>query len=189
MIAKLRGKVDLIRSGYVVVETAGIGYKIFMNEIALAKISSQKEVELFIYTYVREDQFNLFGFLTLEELEIFELLLSISGIGPKAGLGILNIASPQTIKTAIVSGNSSILTRVSGIGKKTAERIILELKNKVGEVAKGKRGAIREEQEVLDALMAMGYSISEAREAIKAIPKEAKNISEKIRWALKAAKK
>ncbi len=189
MIAKLRGKVDFVRSGYAVVEVLGVGYKVFMNEIALAKVSSQEEVELFIYTHVREDQLALFGFLTLEELEIFELLLSISGIGPKAGLGILNIASPQAIKTAISSGDSSILTRVSGIGKKTAERIILELKNKIGEVAKGKEEIVRDEQEVLEALVAMGYSVSEAREAIKAIPKEAKNISEKIRWALKAAKK
>jgi len=189
MIAKLKGKIDFVRSGYVVVDVSGVGYRVFMNEIALARVSSKEEIELYIYTHVREDNFSLFGFLTLEELEIFELLLSISGIGPKAGLSILNIASPETIRTAISSGDSSILTRVSGIGKKTAERIILELKNKVGEVSKSKGEAIKDEQEVLEALMAMGYSISEARSAIKSIPKEAKNISEKVKWALKAAKK
>ena len=109
----------------------GIGYRVYMSDVNMGRIAKQREVELFIHTHVREDQISLYGFQSQDELGVFEMLLSISGIGPKAALGILAIASPATIKNAIVEGDSSMLTRVSGVGKKTAERVILELKNKI----------------------------------------------------------
>lgn len=189
MIGKLKGKVDLIRSNYVILDVAGVGYKIQMNEVNIGKLAGQNEVELFIFTYVREDQLSLFGFLSLEELEMFELLDSVSGIGPKAALGILNIAEPRTIKTAILNKDSSILTRVSGVGKKTAERVILDLQNKVEDLPDSERKEAGGQQDVIEALMSMGYSVSEAREAAKTVPGDVDDVSERIKLALRSMKK
>ncbi|MFW5884682.1 MAG: Holliday junction branch migration protein RuvA [Patescibacteria group bacterium] len=189
MIGKLKGSVDYIRNGYAVVDVKGVGYKVQLSEMSLGKVSAGTEAEIFTYTYVREDQLALFGFLSWEELEIFELLISVSGIGPKAGLSILNIASPNAIKTAIINQDVSILTRVSGVGKKTAERVVLELQNKIEDLPDSVQQESRGEQEVLEALMAMGYSTTEAREAAKAVSKENGDVSEKIKMALKSMKK
>lgn len=189
MIGKLRGRVDLIRNNYIILDVTGVGYKVQMNEVNIGKLASQNEVELFIFTHVREDQLSLFGFLSLEELEMFELLDSVSGIGPKAALGILNIAEPRTIKTAILNKDSSILTRVSGVGKKTAERVILDLQNKVEDLPDSERKEAGGQQDVIEALMSMGYSVSEAREAAKAVPGGVKDVSDRIKLALKSMKK
>lgn len=189
MIGKITGKIDLIRDNYTIVDVGGVGYKVQSTEVALGKIAMQQEVEFFVYTHVREDQLGLFGFLSMEELEMFELLISISGIGPKAALGILTIASPKAIKTAIIKEDPSILTRVSGVGKKTAERVILELQSKVGEMPEIDKQEAQTDQEVIEALMTMGYNIGEAREATKAIPQEISDISEKIKLALRSMKK
>ena len=189
MIRKLTGTIDFIRNNYLVLSVGGVGYKIYLTEVSLGRISAQKELEVFIHTYVREDQLSLFGFVTMEELEMFELLIGISGIGPKAAMGILTIASPKAIKTAIVNDDSSILTRVSGVGKKTAERVILELQNKIDELPDTDKQTAMQDQEVLEALVSMGYRITEARDAAKLIPKEMTDISEKIKFALRAMKK
>jgi Holliday junction DNA helicase RuvA len=189
MIGKLKGNVDYVRNGYAVVDVKGVGYKVQLSEINLGKVSIGVEVEVFTYTYVREDQLALFGFLSWEELEIFELLISVSGIGPKAGLSILNIASPNAIKTAIINQDVSILTRVSGVGKKTAERVVLELQNKVEDLPDSVQQESRGDQEVMEVLMTMGYNTNEAREATKAVSGENGDISEKIKLALKSMKK
>jgi Holliday junction DNA helicase RuvA len=190
MIGKLCGKPVLVRNNYVIVDVRGVGYKVMMTEIALGAVSGQEITELFIHTYVREDQLALYGFLKLEELEMFELLIGISGIGPKAALGILTIASVQAIKMAIVNNDSSILTRVSGVGKKTAERVILELHNKIDILPdEASLESVQSDQDVVEALVAMGYRIGEARDAAKAVPKEVKDISERIRHALKMMQK
>ncbi len=186
MIAKISGKIEYIRENYVVVEVGGIGYKIYLTSYSLGKISGQESVSFFTYTYVREDALALYGFLSLEELGMFELLISISGIGPKAALGILTIATPKTIKTAILNEDSSILTKVSGIGKKTAERVILELQNKVGDISNDDKDEAVADSDAIEALMTMGYNITEAREALKLVPKSTKDISQKIRLALKS---
>lgn len=190
MIGKIRGKLDLVRTGYVIIDVSGIGYKVFVSEITLGKIIKRQEVELFVHTDVKEDHISLYGFVEQDELDMFELLLSISGVGPKASLAILTISTPGMIRKAIVNEDSSILTRVSGIGKKTADRIILELKNKV-EVLPGKEEEqdATSQQEVVDALISMGYSATEARQALKGVPKEVEDISEKIRLALQGMKK
>ena len=123
MIGKLMGKIDLIRDNYAIIGVGGVGYKVQLSKVALGRLAKQQEAEVFVYTYVREDQLGLFGFLNIEELEMFELLISISGIGPKAALGILTIASPKAIKTAITKEDPSILTRVSGVGKKQQKEL------------------------------------------------------------------
>ncbi|HHX58523.1 MAG TPA: Holliday junction branch migration protein RuvA [Candidatus Moranbacteria bacterium] len=192
MIRKLTGKLDSVGQGYVVLEVGGIGYRVFATEVTvgrLAKLFSEEEAVLFIYTHVREDQLALYGFETKEELDLFELLISISGVGPKAAINILTIATPSIIKNAVLKNDISPLTKVSGIGKKTAERIVLELQNKVEQISPEKQQEAESGQEVIEALMAMGYSAAEAREAIKQIPSSIKDESERIKLALKAMRK
>ncbi len=191
MIRKIYGEVDYVGKNYAVVETGKIGYQVFFNEVSLGKLAADKnkEFEIFTYTYVREDQLSLFGFLSKEELEMFELLLSINGIGPRAALGILNIADPKMIRSAISKGDSSILTKVSGVGKKTAERVVMELQNKIEEMPEAESQEAQSDQDVVDALLSMGYSISEARQAAGSVPKKIEDVSERIREALKAMKK
>lgn len=185
MIAKIKGAIEFLRDNYVVVDVAGVGYKIFVTVHTFGKISGQQTVEFYTHTYVREDTLALYGFLSLEELEMFELLISISGIGPKAAMGILAIADPKTVRAAVLNEDASILTRVSGIGKKTAERVILELKNKVADMPLQEKTQISEDSDVLEALIAMGYSNSQAREAIKNISKDIKDVGQRVKAALK----
>lgn len=185
MIAKIKGKIAYLRDKYVVVDVAGVGYKVFVTEFTFGKIAGKAEVELYTHTYVREDSLDLYGFLTLDELEMFELLISISGIGPKAGIGILSIAEPKTIRTAVISGDSSILTRVSGVGKKTAERVILELKNRIAELPGEDQGTAKVDSEAIEALISLGYTNTQAREALKSVPEKVKDVSERVKEALK----
>lgn len=185
MIGKIKGKIETVKENYVIVDVQGVGYKVFMNGYSLAKIAGKETVELFIHTYVREDALALFGFLTEEELAMFELLISISGIGPKAGMGILSIATPKTIKTAILNEDSSILTKVSGIGKKTAERVILELQNKVADISVGEKEEASIDVDAIEALIMMGYSNSEARDALKSVSLDVKDVGARVKMALK----
>ena len=185
MIAKLTGKIEYLRDKWIIVDVAGVGYKVFLTDFTLGKIAGSKEGAFFIYTYVREDILALYGFISLEEKEMFELLISISGIGPKAAVGILSIADPVSIRAAILNNDPTILTKVSGVGKKTAERVILELQNKVADMPMGERQEIAADSEMIEVLMSMGYSAFQAREALKAIPKDIEKIEDKIKFALK----
>jgi len=185
MIASLKGNIKYIRGSYVVVDVSGVGYKVFTTPYTLGKIAGGDEVDFFIYTYVREDILALYGFLNLEELEMFELLISISGIGPKAGIGLLTVASVKTIKTAILNENPSILTKVSGVGKKTAERVILELGNKIAALPEDEKEGALSDSDSIEALMGMGYSVTEAREALKSVPKDIMDVGQRIKHALK----
>ncbi|MEI7426195.1 MAG: Holliday junction branch migration protein RuvA [Candidatus Moraniibacteriota bacterium] len=186
MIGKIRGKIEAVKENYVIVDVHDVGYKINMNGYSLAKIAGKETVEIFIHTHVREDALALFGFLSEEELGMFELLISISGIGPKVALGILSIASPKTIKTAIVNEDPSILTKVSGIGKKTAGRVILELKNKVGTISQDDKDETTDDSNAIEALMTMGYSPLEAREALKAVSADVKDVGKRVGMALRS---
>lgn len=186
MIAKLQGKIDFLRDNYAVVNVSGVGYKVFVTLHTFGKIAGQQEVEFFTHTYVREDTLALYGFLELSELEMFELLISVSGIGPKAAMGILGIADPKTISMAVLNEDPSILTRVSGVGKKTAERVILELKNKISEMPTHEKIKLSADSDALEALVGMGYSISEARETLKNVPPEVKDVGERVKLALKS---
>ena len=127
----------------------------------------------------------LYGFLNEEELAMFELLISISGIGPRVALSILSIADVKTICTAIVNKDPSILTRVSGVGKKTAERVIVELQNKVDAVNIEDQATALSGQDTILALTSLGYSVTEAREALKLVPADITDVSKRIRQALK----
>lgn len=185
MYATIEGTISCIRDTYVVVEIGGIGYKIFLGQYSLGKIAGIDRALFYTHTYVREDTLALYGFLRQDELDMFELLLSVSGIGPKAAMGILSIADPKTIRTAVLQKDATILTRVSGIGKKTAARVIIDLGNKITHIPDAEQGVALAETEVIDALAAMGYSIFEIREVIKRMPQHIQDTGEKIKYALR----
>ena len=190
MISFLRGKIISRGNSYIILEVNNIGYKVFVNEnlLSSAKIGDTREV--FTYQYVREDSLDLYGFNTEAELEFFELLLSISGIGPKSALGVLSIAQVDDLKNTIAAGDPSLLTKVSGIGRKTAERVVLELREKVsnlvsGTVFRGGTSDMAASSDEIDALISLGYSLSQAREALAKVDPSIKNSGERIKQALK----
>jgi len=153
------------------VEAAGVGYKVNVSlEVLSKRIKTDEEVFLFIHTHVREDVFDLYGFLDKEELEFFEMLFNVSGIGPKGALAILSIASIETLRKAISTGDTAYLTKISGIGRKTAEKIVIELRDKIASGISEKSGtSLQGELDALEALKSLGYSQSEAREALKKV--------------------
>jgi len=188
MISKLTGAVAEKDSDYLIIEVGGIGYKVNVSPDVIAKAKEKEEISLFTYLAVRENSLDLYGFLGKGELVFFELLVSVSGIGPKGALGVLSQATPIQLETSITTGDCSILTKVSGIGEKTAERIILELKNKIGKIS-SLQGSARKDSnvdvETMEALLALGYSQRDAQEALREIGSKTKNVNEKIKRALK----
>ena len=181
MINSIKGKIILLKNNYIVVETYGVGYKLFVGSYAL-ELKEGQEIFLWTYQVVRENALELFGFKTLTDLEVFELLIGISGIGPKVGLSIMDVTTPESLKRAVISENTDELTKVSGIGKKNAQKIIIELKNKIDKIE-----LIAEEKsfdvEVYETLEALGFSRVDIREALKEV--EEIDGDKKIKEALK----
>lgn len=190
MIALISGKIIQRTDKHVVVETGGIGYKVFSSENVLAELDIGKEIKLHTHLHIREDLMDLYGFLDREDKDFFEMLISISGIGPKGALGVLAIAPIKMIKSSILAGDSSIMTKVSGIGQKMAAKIVLELKSKLKSSMPEEDGksyipeSIQKDMDVIDALVGLGYSQATAREALKNVP-ENLSIEEKIKYCLK----
>lgn len=187
MIGSIRGKIILRTEKFLIVETGGVGYKISVSPDVLSKLKKVgEEIFLFIHTHVREDSLDLYGFLERAELEFFEMLINVSGIGPRGALAILGIASIETLKKAIGTGDTSYLTKISGIGRKTAEKIVIELRDKIADKTMSEKGeaSLREELDALEALKSLGYSQGEAREALKKVDTDT-NTNTKIREALK----
>ena len=182
MIGSIKGKIVLKTDKYLIVETAGVGYKINVSPDTLSKTKKiGEEIFLFIHTHVREDAIDLYGFSDHQELEFFEMLINVSGIGPKGALTILGVALIGTLRKAIGTGDISYLTKISGIGKKTAEKIVIELRDKVGEEKGG--SSLQGELDALEALKSLGYSQNEAREALKKV--SGKDTNAKIKEALR----
>ncbi|MFC1618277.1 Holliday junction branch migration protein RuvA, partial [Patescibacteria group bacterium] len=168
----------------------GLGYKVFLSEKFLAKQSVTDSIAVFTHNYIREDAQDLYGFASFAELQLFELLLSVSGVGPKAGLAILAGGDPESLRQAIAAGDSTVFTKVSGIGAKTAERIILDLQSKVDSVKASGRSAstksIGTSAEALAALENLGYTESEARDLLREVNAGLK-VEDQIKAALKKA--
>lgn len=184
MLAFIRGKIKVKTDRFVIIQANDVGYKVYCSASTLDKLAVQQEAELFTHLYVREAVLDLYGFLTFEETDFFETLLSVRGIGPKASLSILSLASVKNVKQAIASGQKSLLTKVSGIGQKTAERIILELKNKItASVSDIKR--LNADSEAIDGLISLGYAVSQARNALEQVPNGVKGVEKRIKEALK----
>jgi len=194
MIGSIKGKIILKTEKYLIVETNGVGYKVSVSPDTISKAKKLDEparphesgaggeIFLWIHTHIREDAFDLYGFLDRQELEFFEMLINVSGIGPKGALSILGITSIETLRKAISIGDTSYLTKISGIGRKTAEKIVIELRDKFGKELEG--SSLQVELDALEALKSLGYSTIEAREALKKVSPDA-NTNTKIKEALK----
>jgi len=184
MISLLKGIIESNTDKFVIVDVNGVGYKVYISGNTFKNLPKKgQEIKLYTHLYVRENAMDLYGFLNPEELEIFELLISIPGIGPKGALSVLTVVSIETLKKAIANEESAVLTKVSGIGKKMAEKIVLELKTKIGDEFIGKEAS--PDSEAIDALMSLGYKLKEAREALKKVPKKVEGIENRVREALK----
>jgi Holliday junction DNA helicase RuvA len=173
VIASVEGVVGAIAGDSLVIEVGGIGYRVFAAPAILATAVQGKPLKLHTYHLVREDQQALYGFRNPEELGFFNLLLTVTGVGPKVALAIVGSRPTADLQLAIMTGDQAVLVSIPGIGKKLAERVIFELKEKVaaaGVAVSGSAmaGAVAGESEVVAALQALGYSLGEAREASRA---------------------
>jgi len=187
MISHIRGEILLKGDRFIIIDVSGVGYKVYVSVETIRKIAAKgEEASFWTHLAVREDALDLYGFNEYAEVELFELLIGISGVGPKSALGIMGVAPVDTLKTAIASGDTTYLTKVSGIGKKNAEKIVLELSDKLGVLkVEGVEGTMKEDSDVVDALQSIGYSVAEAREALKKVPEDIKGTSERIKETLK----
>lgn len=181
MIGYLKGKVISKKGGFLLILTAGgVGYKVSVPFGVFDRIFEKEEAELFIYLNVREDILALYGFQSQEEIILFEKIIGVSGIGPKAGLAIISSLGKDKLLEAIDGGNPAIIVSVPGVGKKTAERLVLEL---AGKLERAPTFAITDD--TYDALMSLGYSAKEAGGAVKRIDKSIVGTEDRVKEALK----
>ncbi len=171
---------------FVVIDVGGVGFRVRVPASTLEMVGLEgANCELFTHLQVREDDLSLFGFATQDELDLFQRVLTVSGIGPKAALSILSSAPPASVRAAIAQGNLDALTGIPGIGKKTAQRLVLELKGKL-DLSGGEAIEISPvDQEVIAVLVNLGYSTSEAQRAAHAVPASEKLVEDRVRAALR----
>lgn len=186
MIGSVTGRVQHINTGanQVIIDINGIGYNVYLTTHTLSNLTINDDIFLYVHTVVRETALDLFGFTTLDEKHFFELLIGISGVGPKSALLILSLADISTLHNAIANNEIETLTKVSGIGKKIAQKIIIELKDKIGDVAT-QSNTHTDDASVMEALMAMGYKQTEARDAVKQLPPDIAGLNARVAAALK----
>ena len=194
MFAYIKGSLEMKFKNYVVIDVGGIGYKIFMAENAINEIGEiDKTVKVFTYYRVREDDISIYGFNTQEQLRMFELLLSVSGVGAKSALVMLSCVEPSEFAIAVISNNVKLLTQIPGIGPKSAQRIILELKDKLKaeqneeqiEESKAKSAKINENvQEAISGLMVLGYSRKDIEKAFEHLTIETLSVEDLIKKGL-----
>jgi Holliday junction DNA helicase RuvA len=187
MIAFVKGIIADISDRSVIIETQGVGYEVATTTDALTKAQLGAEMALFTHLVVREDSMELYGFRTRQELTFFQMLITVSGVGPRSAVAIVSLGSIESIQRAIGSGDATYLTSVSGIGRKTAEKIIIDLRDKLAALGHkgGMGGEFAGDADALEALVKLGYSQTEARDAIKRVPETAVTSNDKIREALK----
>ncbi len=199
MIQFIRGKLVSVEEDRVIVEANGVGYGIYMSVHAMSLLpQAGAEVKIHTYLNVKEDAMQLFGFLTREDLMIFRLLIGVNGIGPKGGQAILSVLSPDDLRFAVLAGDVKAISAAPGIGKKTAEKLILELRDKLkiedafahktspADITGREAGADNVQSEAVQALVALGYGSTEALKAVKKVPEEERADVESV---LKAALK
>ncbi len=188
MIAALHGKVEFIGSDGAIINVNGVGFQVFMPTSTLSTLSTiGEEVNLHTHLHLREDNVSLYGFASTDELRLFQILITVSGIGPKLALSMLSAMRVEQLTMAIATGNAEILTEVPGIGKKLANRLILELREKIGAgwVITPAAQIAQENAEVLAALTSLGYSVAEASRAIASLSSSSDlSLEEKIKQAL-----
>ncbi len=192
MISSLRGKVIFTGENFIILEDAsGVGHKVFLpleflKTVSLKDKNNSEDSGLFLWSrfYKREDSDELYGFENYAELDFFESLIKISGVGPKSALAILNVAPVDVLKNAIASGETAYLTRVSGIGRKIAEKVVLELRDKMGAKG-GTQFQFKEDEDVFEALKSLGYEPRKIREALNKVSKESNGVENRLKEALK----
>ena len=197
MVRFIRGEYLYYKNGAIVIETpGGIGFRVFVSDTS-SLLSAREGDEIAVYTYmqVKEDGMSLYGFADEDGLALFEQLISVNGVGPKAGLAIMSLGSPNQIKGVIAAGDAASISQAQGVGKKTAERVILELKDKVSALPEdilaadatsaSVHMASGERNEAVIALTTLGYSKKEAETAVSAVPDEDLSAEEYIKKALK----
>lgn len=195
MLYNVKGILTVTDVNYIVIECGGVGFKCFttVNTVkSIGKIGEQ--VNAYTYLAVREDAMDLYGFATMEELDAFKLLITVSGVGPKAAIAVLSELTPDRLALCIASGDAKSITRAQGVGKKTAERVVLELKDKMGTITTGGTADIvsslsgiaqrSEASEAIEALVALGYSQSDASVVVGTMDKSL-SVDEMIRLGLK----
>ncbi len=185
----IKGTVVLKGSNYLVIENNGVGYRIFTSDSVLQRSTIDKNEKIYTYLHIREELMELYGFLTREELSTFEMLISVSGVGPKVGLSLLSTVPPSEFALAVVTNNVKAITKAPGVGPKVAQRIILELKDKLKNDQLIQKAVLTEEpladeNEAVSALMVLGYSQSEAKKAVGAVG-EGSGTEDTVREALK----
>jgi Holliday junction DNA helicase RuvA len=191
MISMLRGEVAELGGNHAVIDVGGVGYKVFVTSDTLHHLKIGTQTKFWTHNAVREDALDLYGFLSKNDRDFFELLLTISGIGPKSALNILSLVSVETLSGAIRTGSTAHLVKVSGIGRKTAEKIVLELKDKLGGFGSGASGSegmtadMSSDLDAIEALKSLGYEADESREALKKIDKKLTDTGAKVKAALK----
>ena len=194
MFAYIMGSLEMKFKNYIVIDVGGLGYKIFMSENAIETIGEIGEiVKVFTYYRVREDDVSIFGFKTQEELRMFELLLSVSGVGAKSAQAMLSCIEPSEFAIAVISNNVKLLTQIPGIGPKSAQRIILELKDKLKaeqseeqiEQSKVKSAKVNENvQEAISGLMVLGYSRKDIEKAFEHLVVEELSVEDLVKKGL-----
>jgi Holliday junction DNA helicase RuvA len=184
VIGSLRGPVTHLGQDHVIIELGGVGYRVVVSPALLARLRPERETHLFVHHLVREDQQALFGFALPEELAFFELLMTVSGVGPRLALAITAAHPVTRLQMAIVTDDVDVLTSVSGVGRKTAQRVILELKEKIHAAGIAAGGGASTDSDLVAALESLGYTASEARRAAGSVVSLEGGIDARIRAAL-----
>ena len=187
MISRLRGRVEHIDEDHLIVDVGAFGITVYLPQALLAGQQVGQSVALFTHLHVREQEITLFGFGTAEELTLFQTLLGVSGVGPRLALNILSTLTPDTIRLAIANDEPALLTRVPGIGAKSARKIMFQLKDKLAPADLEGIGIpmmTDEDAEIVEALTSLGYSVVEAQRAIQALPDDVEGVEERLRLAL-----
>ena len=190
MIAHLKGILTEKFANSVIIDVNGVGYEVALSQIDFDNLNLDDEVKLYTYHHIREQAEELFGFTSLAAKKLFELLISVQGIGPKAGMAILSLAPAEEVRNAIANADAAYISKASGVGKKSAERVIVDLRDKVGlPTYYGRKNepqaqAQPENDEALDALMALGLTLADATKALENVDQNL-SVEERIRAALK----
>ncbi len=186
MIASITGTIQQIEESSLIIGVGGVGVRISVPRTVLEDVGGVgRAIMLHTHLIVREQELSLYGFETQEDLQLFTMLLGVSGVGPKVGLAILSTLSPELLKSAIMREDTAVLQRVPGIGKKTAERIMFQLRDKLDLTEPTAVPLVSDvDADVIDALTTLGFSIVEAQSALQHLPREAKTVDERVQLAL-----
>ena len=191
MISYIKGIIEEVEEDKVIIDNNGIGYGIFMPQSSLELIGSGEELKIYTYLNVKEDAMQLYGFLSKEELNLFKKLIGVSGVGPKGGLSIITACPGDSLQMAIISGDAKAISKAQGIGAKTAQRIIIELKDKIDleeVIFTNSSEAVADtgvKSDAIEALIALGYSRTSAFNAVNKVDKITDDVEELLKLALK----